>query len=149
MTLEIWQIWVTAAIVLFICEIFTPGFLLACLGVACLGAGLAAGYDAGLKVQILTFSVTALVVFAGVRPLFMRYFYRSSRGIKTNVEALIGKTGVVMEKIEPAPNKGRVTVGSEDWKAVSYDGKEIESGRKVTVIRIEGVKLVVEEEKSA
>ena len=40
--MEIYHYWIIAGIILLIIEIFTPGFLMACLGLGALFAGLAA-----------------------------------------------------------------------------------------------------------
>ncbi|MCD5406651.1 MAG: NfeD family protein [Desulfotomaculum sp.] len=141
--MEDWQMWLIMAVVLFIAEIFTPGFLLACLGVACLMAGLMAYLGLGLEVQIIAFSVSALAVFFGIRPLLKKHSYFSESKLKTNVAALVDKTGIVVEKIDPVQNKGRVVVGGENWKGVSIDGTMLKEGAKVTVVRVEGTKLLV------
>jgi membrane protein implicated in regulation of membrane protease activity len=143
MNLELWHIWVIVAIALFIGEIFTPGFVLACFGVACLASGLVSFFKMGYKIQIITFSISTLVVFFGIRPLFLKYFYSSAEKIKTNIDVLVDKTGLVSEKIDPSTNKGRVIVGGEDWKALSIDESVIEVGEKIAVIKVEGTKLFV------
>jgi len=141
--LEVWHIWVIVAIVLFIAEIFTTGFLLACFGVACLATGLISFFELGVKVQIITFSILTLVVFFGIRPFVLKYFYSSTGKIKTNVDALVGKTGIVSERIDPSTNKGRVIIGGEDWKGLSIGGSVIEIGQKITVVKVAGTKLLV------
>lgn len=135
-----WYIWIISAVGLFIAEIFTPGFLLACFGVASLVTGLLSFLGVGLQAQIVTFSVSTLVVFFGIRPVFLKYFDAS---IRTNVDALIGKTGRVTERIDPETNSGRVIVGGEDWKGALIGERIIEVGEEVTVIRVEGAKVFV------
>jgi len=141
--LEMWHLWIIAAIVLFIAEIFTPGFLLACFGVGCFASGLVSFFEMGFKIQILTFSASTVIVFFGIRPLFLKYFYTSADKIETNIDALIGKTGLVSERIDPSVNKGRVIIGGEDWRGVSIDEMVIEAGEKISIVRIEGTNLTV------
>lgn len=138
-----WHLWVIVAIILFILEIFTPGFVLASFGIGCLFSALAALFDFGLKMQIVGFIAGTLVAFFGVRPFFTKYCYRSSCGVKTNVEALVGKTGRVTEEISQESGSGRVLVGGDDWKAVSMDGGNISKGTAVEVVRVEGVTTFV------
>jgi len=135
-----WYIWTISALGLFIAEIFTPGFLLACFGVASLVTGLFSFLGVGLQGQIVTFSISTLVVFFGLRRVFLKYFDTS---IRTNVDALIGKTGRVTERIDPETNRGRVTIGGEDWKGASTGESPIEVGEEVSVIRVEGTKVFV------
>jgi membrane protein implicated in regulation of membrane protease activity len=63
----------------------------------------------------------------------------------TNVYALKGKTGNVTKAI-PEHGRGYVKVGGEEWSAVEKSDKAIEANVKVTVIDIDGNKLVVEEQ---
>jgi membrane protein implicated in regulation of membrane protease activity len=140
---SVWHIWTIAAIILFILEIFTPGFLLASFGIGCLFAALAALVDFGLKIQIVGFIMGTLVAFFGVRPFFTKYCYKASSGVKTNVDALSGKTGRVIEEINHESGSGRALVGGDDWKAVSADGGIIDKGTMVEVVRVEGITVFV------
>jgi len=139
-----WLIWMIAAILLFILEIFTPGFLLACLGIGCLAGGGFALMGLGLSLQVIIFAVISQIVFFGIRPFILKRFYTASEGIKTNVDALVGKQGVVTEAINPAGNIGRIVVGGEDWRGVTEDNSAVDAGVSVKVIRVEGTKLIVE-----
>ena len=144
--MEHWHIWVIAGVVLLIAEIFTPGFVLACFGVGCLVAAVFAAFDLGLTFEVIVFCIVSVIAFFAVRPLFMKRIYRSDDdAAKTNVDALAGKEGMVAERIDPSLNVGRVTLGGDNWRAVSVDGAVIERGEKVEVVRVEGTKLFVKE----
>ena len=60
----------------------------------------------------------------------------------TNLDRVIGTEGVVTEKITKH-NNGEVKVDGKRWTAVS--NKTIQEGKIVKIIKIEGVKLIVEE----
>lgn len=139
-----WQLWIVVAIILFIAEAFVPGFVLMCLGIGCLFAVVPAALDWGLKMQILLFSIGTLVGFFGARPVFTRYFYGKSKHVRTNVDALTGETGQVVEAIDEHGASGRVLVRGDNWRAVSDSGEPIPAGRKVRVTRVEGNKLFVQ-----
>jgi membrane protein implicated in regulation of membrane protease activity len=140
------HMWMGLAIVLFIAEIMTPGgFVLACLGISCLASGFISYLGFGVTIQLLIFSITSLTLFFGIRPFFFKYFLQSAGKIKTNIDALVEKTGMVSERIDPATGRGRVLLGGEDWKGVSLSDEVIDAGTKVMVIRVDGVKLVVKE----
>lgn len=66
--------------------------------------------------------------------------------VATNKDALIGATAVVTEKILPNTT-GRAKLGHQDWAAISEDNSEIAKGKVVQVLKIEGVKLIVKENK--
>jgi membrane protein implicated in regulation of membrane protease activity len=141
--LSAWHIWTIIALILFILEIFTPGFVLASFGIGCIFSALAALVGLGLKLQIVGFMVGTLAAFFGARPLFTKYCYKASCGAKTNVEALIGKKGRVTEEINQVSGSGRVLVGGDDWKAVSVAGDVISKGTAVEVVRVEGITVLV------
>ncbi|MBN2071406.1 MAG: NfeD family protein [Candidatus Krumholzibacteriota bacterium] len=147
--MSLWVIWVIAGILLLIGEVLTPGFLFACFGIACLTTGLFAALSFGIKTQIVVFSVSTLLVFFGIRPVMLKYLHKSGSRLKTNVDALVGKTGMVVEKIDPVKGTGRVLVGGENWRGVSIDDTRIEKGTRITVKRVEGTKLLVNRDKPA
>jgi membrane protein implicated in regulation of membrane protease activity len=141
--LTAWHIWIILAIILCILEILIPAFVLASLGVGCLAATVAAVLHFGINIQLVAFIVGTLGAFFGVRPFFTRYCYKASPGVKTNVDALIGKIGRVTEDINDELNTGRVLVGGDDWRAVALEGEVIEKNSKVEVVRVEVNKVYV------
>jgi len=141
--MEDWHVWVIIGVILLIGEVFTFGFVLACFGAACFVSALLAFADYGVRMQLAAFSAGTLVLFFAIRPIFMLYMTGPAGRVRTNIDALVGKVGLVCEKIESRPNGGRVQVGGEDWKAVSIDETGIETGRKVVVMRVNGAKLLV------
>ena len=59
---------------------------------------------------------------------------------------MIGKQGMTRERLAPA---GYVLVQGELWKAESTDADQtIESGKSVRVVRVDGLKLYVEAERT-
>jgi membrane protein implicated in regulation of membrane protease activity len=138
-----WHWWAGAAIVLLIAEIFIPGFFLLCLGIGCTGASIAAAVGAGPGVQLLLFSLLALLAFFTIRPLLMKQFWKDG-GVRTNVEALIGQRGQVSQDFEPGLRLGRVSVGGDDWRAECTSDKPLRVGDVVRVVRVDSNTLIVE-----
>jgi membrane protein implicated in regulation of membrane protease activity len=144
--MEDWLIWFLAAIALFVAEMFTAGFWLACLAVGAVVAGVA-GLIPGLGVatQGITFAAASLLSMVGLRPRLMHYFQLGPGSeLRTGVDALLGKTGIVTERI--GPGTGRVKVEGEDWRGASSDATIIEPGTAVTIIQVDGTTLMVEKE---
>ncbi len=141
--MTVWEIWVIVAIVLFIAEVLTTGFILACFGIGALGAAVAAVVGGSLTVQLISFSVVTLIVFFSLRPLFIRHFYRTTQDVRTNVDALLGRKGIVSVPIDPNTHQGRVIVHGDDWWAFSSTGVPIAAGEKVVVVGVEGTKIFV------
>ncbi len=135
--------WIAAAVIFFIIEIFAPSFVAACVAIGCVAGGLAAMFGGGTIAQLLFFSIATLASFVGVRPLMKKYFYKRSEHVRTNVDSLIGRTARVSERIDPASGGGRAVVDGDDWKAVSVDNAAIEKGEQVEIIKVDSIILVV------
>lgn len=142
--LEVWHMWVIVGIVLWIIEIFTAGFVVGVFGTACLIVVPFAGAAVSFKMQLLIFGTATTVISLCIRPLILKHFYGRGAKIKTNVDALVGKSGLVTEVIDQPSGTGRVKIGGEIWRAVTSDESHLEIGQKVTVREVEGCKVVVE-----
>ncbi len=118
------------------------GFDLALVG-GSLTVGGAIGLFAGsAKIGLLSGGVLALVYLA----LFRRWL-RAKLTVKdqpTNVDALVGKTGIVTKKIALA-EAGLVKVESEVWRAelAQADGTARDVGATVKIEAVEGVTIKV------
>ena len=75
----------------------------------------------------------------------MRFLDKKSKDVKTNAEALIGRKGIVSERIDAAQHTGRVAVDGDDWKAVSADGSVIEKGVEVEILKLDSIILTVKQ----
>ena len=135
-------IWLVAGLALLVAEILTSGFLVAAFGVAMMLTSVLAFLEMGWRAQLIGFAVSTVFVLAAIRPLFLRYLYRGDREARTNVDALIGQTGVVRQRVGQMRG-GRVQVGGEDWSAVSREDVPIDPGERVEVLRVEGATVVV------
>lgn len=141
--MEVWHYWVIIALVFVIVEIFTSGFAVMCISFGCLfGAG-AAALDWDIKWQLLVFAIGTALAFMTVRPLVYKFLYNKSHEVKTNAEALIGRRGVVTERIEGELRPGRVKIDGDDWKAVSLEIEAIDIGEAVEITAINSIILTV------
>jgi len=141
-----WQVWLVAALLLFVAEMVAPGFWLLSVAVGCLAAGVVSLVVPGVIVPSLTFAAGALLSLVGIRPFLLRQLHPTGTEIRTNVDALAGKVGVVSERVDPATGKGRVQVEGEDWRAASLMDAALEPGTRVMVVRVEGTTLYVDKE---
>jgi membrane protein implicated in regulation of membrane protease activity len=142
-----WLIWFLGAIALLVAEMFTSGFWLACLAVGAAVAGVVALIPGlGIVPQGIAFAISSVTSMAGLRPRLMHYFQLGPGSeLRTGVDALLGKTGIVTERIGPGTT-GRVKVDGEDWRGASSDASAIEPGTPVTIIQVDGTTLMVEKE---
>lgn len=142
--MELWHIWVIAALFFFILEIFTSGFAVACFSLGAIAAAIGAGCGLSLLWQMIIFAIISIVALVTVRPLVLKLFYKKDEEVsKTNADALIGREGRVSQTIDAESGKGRVAIDGDDWKAVSSDGSTIEKGTKVKVIGRDSVIITV------
>ena len=99
--------------------------------------------DAPLIVQIGLFVVVSVLSMAVIRPLARKYW--QPRTEKTNADRILEHQGVVLETINNLQASGQIKVGGSVWTARSASGEEIPEGTLVRVLRIEGVKAIVQE----
>ena len=143
--MEVYQIWLIAAIVLVILEVATTGFGVICFAVGAGFAALVAGLGASVTWQIVIFAIVSLLTFIFLRPVVMRLLDKRSKDVKTNADALIGRRGVVSERIDAAQHTGRVAVDGDDWKAVSENGEVIEKGTSVEIVKLDSIIVTVKQ----
>ena len=87
------------------------------------------------------FLAISAVLLALLRPIVRRYI--SPRITATNVDSVIGSTGLVTAAIDNVSAAGQVKLGAMEWTARSTSGQPIPVGTLVKVDRIEGVKAFV------
>ena len=94
----------------------------------------------------ILFLVISLVLLIFTRPLAVRYM---NKGVpKTNVNSLIGEKAVVIQKINNLEQTGQVRINDIEWMArTSSDEVTIPEQTVVTIEAVQGVKLIVKEEK--
>ncbi|MBQ8382966.1 MAG: NfeD family protein [Clostridia bacterium] len=98
------------------------------------------------QTQVVVFFLLSLVLTV-IGTIFLRKRLLKKKPIPTNADRLIGMEGVVSEAIDNIAAKGEVKADGKRWSARSEDGSPLEEGEIVTVLRIEGVKLIVEKKK--
>jgi len=135
-------LWLIAAIVFSIVEIGTTQLVSVWFAIGALAAMVVALFTTSLWAQFIVFFIVSATILVLIRPLVKRKLVTKS--IPTNVDALIGKVGVVTVDIDNIQNTGRVKVSGMDWTARSFDGAPIPIGKTVGIKYIDGVKLIVE-----
>ena len=96
---------------------------------------------ADIWVQWLIFVAVSAIVVAATRPLVKKYARPKIQ--PTNADRCIGQTAVVTEDIDNIAGKGAVKLNGIEWSARSESGENIKALETVTIIKIDGVKLIV------
>ena len=136
-----WQIWLIASGIFFICEIITVGFLVFWLGVGALIAMLVSFFTSNIIIQMSVFVISSGLLIFATRPLVNKISKKDV--VPTNVYSLIGKKAVVTEDIDWVTGKGQIKFEGEIWSAKSKEQINIPAGSEVEIVSIEGVKAFV------
>lgn len=135
--------WVVALVVFLIVEAVTAGLVSIWFVFGSLVALICAALGAAVWLQIFWFVIVSVATLILTRPLVKRYV--DSRSVATNADRSIGRAAVVTERIDNLAATGAVKLDGVVWTARSTDDAVvIETGERVTVRAIEGVKLIVE-----
>lgn len=93
-------------------------------------------------VEIIVFLVIAFVLIFAIRPLAKKYLYKKE--VKSNIEEKIGEKCVVIKAINELSH-GEVKLNGVIWTAVAKNkGEVFEEQAVVTIIGVDGNKLIVE-----
>lgn len=140
---EGWRwIWLVAAVLFSIGEMFTPGsfFLLPFAIGAVIATVLAFAY-VDLAWQWAAFVGVGFGALVAMRPLARRLDTdEPTAGIGSR--RLIGQRGVVLEAIGSG-ELGTVRVDREEWRAETSDGRPMPVGATVRVVDVQGTRVIV------
>ena len=138
-----WQIWLIIAGFFLILETITSGFLVFWFAVSALITMIFSFFIVSKTVQSAIFVVLSIVLLFATKPLAKK-LTKQSTNIKTNAYSIEGKKGKVLIDIDPAEGSGQIKVNGEKWSAKSIDDSFISKDSDVKVIKIDGVKAIVE-----
>jgi len=94
-----------------------------------------------LQIQIVVFLLVSIACLILTRPIAVEKLKIGK--VKTNLDSLIGETGVVETTINNVNSEGYVKLKGQIWSARSTDDEVIEKDELVVVEEIKGVKLIV------
>ena len=134
--------WLIALIVLLVGEAITIGLTFVWFAVGALGALIVAVLGGALWLQVVIFLALSGVTLALARPVFARFLKTSHAA--TNADRVIGQTAVVTEQIDNLSGTGQVNVAGQIWSARSAHDVVIPRETGVRVLKISGVKVLVE-----
>lgn len=140
--------WLAALVVFLLAEAATVSLVSIWFAAGALVAIVVSLLGFGLVTQVTLFLLTAVILLISLRGMVRKFI--NPKIIRTNVDAIVGKTGVVTTPINNVAALGQVKIGGMEWSARSTTGAHLEAGTTVTVDRVEGVKVFVSltEEKS-
>ena len=135
--------WLIAMLVLLGVEAAVPGLISIWFALGAFAALISAMFHAPLWLQLVWFVVVSLLSLALTRPLAQKYV--NGRTTPTNADMVIGRDAVVTEEIDNLHARGAVLLDGKTWTArMAKEEDTAPVGEAVRVLRIEGVKLIVE-----
>ncbi len=135
-------LWLAATVVFGAIEALTVGIVSIWFALGSLAALIAAALHAETWLQVTVFLAVSAIALILTRPLIKKKILLNTT--PTNADMLIGAAGVVEDGIDNLSGMGSVKIQGKVWSARSESGANIASGSIVTVVKIEGVKLIVE-----
>ena len=141
---EIALAFIIIGILLFVVEVFQPGFLVAVPGTVFIVLGILMSFDDALGLSPFMLLIIGLVVGGGSLWGTMA-MYQSLAPPDTpsemSIESMIGKSAVVTKDVVANEISGKAKVGREEFGATA--DKAIPEGTKVKVTHAEGITLTV------
>ena len=133
--------WLAAMVIFLAAEAMTVTLVSIWFAAGALGAILVALLGGGLMLQVSVFLLLAILLLLSLRSIVRRHI--TPRISKTNIDSIVGATGVVLTPVNNIAALGQVQVNGVEWSARSTNGSHIPAGTLVKVDRIEGVKVYV------
>ena len=132
--------WLIFFIILVIIELITVNLVTIWFALGALITSLVSLYTTDTVILLAFFVITSLLLLILTKPVVKKL--KVKKVVDTNLDQVIGKTGIVSVPIEK-DKIGEVKVLGKTWSA--YSDKEISKDKKVKILSISGVKLKVEE----
>ena len=139
-------LWLVVVVVFLAVELMTvtlTSIWFAAGGLIALFVAMAGG---GFAFQMIAFLIGSFAMFFATKPWADKVI--NSKKTSTNADRAVGEEVRVLERISNLDQTGRVVVHGQDWMARTEDDNNIiEQGELVRVLRISGVKVIVERAK--
>lgn len=139
-------VWLIIGILLVFSEFLIPGLVIGFFGIGAILTGLLTwlGITVSIHTQLLSFTLTSLLMLIFLRKYFSRVFQgkevEGTEGVNFNIQ--IGKIIPVTELIEPGEVGGRVRYQGTIWKAKANE--RIAPGESVVITGCDNITLLVE-----
>ena len=142
-----WLFWVAGALLLVVVETMTADLTFLMIAGGALGGGLTSFLGGPVWAQVVVFACVSTLLLFAVRPWAKRRLAAATPQMKTNVDALIGRSAVTITPVDR--EGGRVRLGGEEWSARLSESVEggissLGVGDAVRVTGIDGAIAVVE-----
>ena len=143
-----WIVWIALILIFGIIELTTLEFTFLMLAIGSFGGLLSGFAGAPWWVQIIVAAVLSVLLLFALRPALLRRLKRGGDPALSNIDALIGLSGVVTNDFSGNASHAKLANG-ETWTArlgavgIPGNDRPLVEGERVVVIAIEGATAVV------
>ena len=146
--LDVWPwVWLATAVIFALVELIFVGgsFIILPWAISAFIAAMLGFYDAPIEAQWAVFVFGGAAIFAALFRWAQRITNDATPTPGVGAGRVVGLSGIVTTAIEPddTDRRGRVTVAGEVWGALSASDAGIPAGTKVTVLSVQGTRIVV------
>ena len=137
---SIFWIWMAAAVIFLILELMTPTLIFASFVAATAAAGVYSYFSPdSYYIQLGIFVGVAVILLPTTRVIAKKITKEPPQ--KSNVDALVGQTALVIKAIDPNDG-GQIRFEGEVWRATAEVG--IPAEQRVRIVSVSGTKVKVE-----
>ncbi len=140
-----WILWLALILLFIIVEMLSLELTFLMLGIGSLGGLIAGLLGAPLWLQIVLAAVLSVLLLFGLKPALLRALNRGGDPTPSNVDALLGMSGLVVSTVGEFGGHVKLANG-ETWTArvsPTIDLPELVEGQRVLVTAIDGATAFV------
>lgn len=137
-----WIIWVAAIVFFGVVEAATVNLVSLWFVGGAVAALITQILGGALWLQILLFFVVSAALLLALRPFVNKYV--APNRTATNADVVLGREAYITETVDNLLGTGALKLDGKTWTVRSLGENTIPEGTLVKVIKIEGVKLLVE-----
>ena len=137
-------IWIAAIVIFGVVEAATVGLVSIWFVIGSVAGLITAVLGGPIWLQVVMFFIVSIAALIATRPLVRKLGKKGE--VATNADRVLGGTARVTETIDNTIPSGEVYIDGKTWTARSADGEVIEPDAAVRILRMEGVKLIVQKE---
>ena len=134
-------LWITLLVVFLVAEAATVTVVSLWFAAGALAALLVCLLGGSMLGQTAVFVLVSAIMLTLLRPMVKKFV--TPKVTPTNIDSVIGSTGLVTAAVDNVLSQGQVKIGAMEWTARSTSGDPIPAGTRIKVDRIEGVKVFV------
>lgn len=137
-----WLVWLALMIGFSALEIATVNMVSVWFAGGALAGMVAQLFGTSVPVQLTVFLLVSALLVACLRPFVRKYV--APKKIRTNADMVLGQEAYLTETVDNLKGTGTLKLGGKVWTVRSVSDTVLEQGTLVRVVKLEGVKLLVE-----